>query len=274
MVLVATLAGVLVPVWLWKADLAARSLHFRKVSQTSLQPPDTAKALELKVSVAGAEIPTPYLTVFELVNDGTRPVPSSDFESPIELVPANKAVIARTSVTGTKPADLAPSLVADALSMKLKPMLLNPGDSVTIAVLTSGEAEPTFISRARIAGVQSVPIIDAQNKTPSPIRSGIILAAALLCLVGANLVIDGWPFQGVRLRPRAVFLIFMVSSTGAALFFTVTLETLGLNGFWPLIAAFVACMLITSPISSWLNRPEPKSSEASKGAVSQVTHAE
>lgn len=71
--LIVALASVIVPVWLWQADLTAHSLHFKKISQTSLQPPATAKALDLKISVGGAELPTPYLTVFELINDGAKP---------------------------------------------------------------------------------------------------------------------------------------------------------------------------------------------------------
>lgn len=265
-VLVATLAGVFVPVWLWKADLAARSLHFKKVSRTSLQPPDAAKTLELKVSVAGAELTKPYLSVFELVNDGSRPVLSSDFESPIELVPANKAVIVRASVTGATPPDLAPSLLAGAVFVKITPMLLNPGDSVTIAVLTTGEEEPIFSSRARIAGIQSVPIVDAYSKARSPVRVGMAIAGVLLWLVSANLVVDGWPSRGVRLRPRSAFLVFMASGVGASFLLIVALEALGINGFWSLLAAFVVCILITNLISRWLNRPELQLSETRKNA--------
>jgi hypothetical protein len=265
-VLVATLAGVLVPVWLWRADLDARSLHFRKLSQTSLQPPDTAKALDLRVSVGGAELQAPYLTVFELVNDGARPVPATDFESPLEIASKNKAEIVRTSITGAKPADLAPSLSVEAGALKIKPMLLNPGDSVTIAVLTTKE-EPIFTSRARIAGVRTVPIVDVQGKAMSPGRIAFTLIAGLLCFVAANLVVGAWPSEGVNLRPRASFAVFVVAAFGAAVFLTGGLESLGIEGFWPLMGTFIGCMLLTSLFASWLNRPELKTASAKADAV-------
>lgn len=255
LVLVATLAGVLVPVWLWREDLDARSVHFRKLSQTSLQPPDSAKALDLRVTVGGAELQSPYLTVFELVNDGARPVAASDFEAPIEITSKNKAEIVRTSVTGTTPTDLLPSLSVEAGVAKIKPMLLNPGDSVTIAVLTTKE-EPVFGSRARIAGIRTVPIVDAQRKTISPVRMSFVVAAGLLCLVAANLVFDGWPTRGVTLRPRASFVVFVVATFGAALFLTGGLDSLGIEGFWPLVGIFIGGMLLAGLVSSWLNRPK------------------
>lgn len=142
----------------------------------------------MTISLAGAELPTPYLTVFELVNDGAKPVPSADFESPIEIAVVNKAKIVRTSVTGTNPRDLSPDVSLDAGIVKIKPMLLNPGDSTTFAVLTSGE-EPVFASRARIAGVPSVSIDETTSKAESPTR---IAALALVALIFLLLPVSLW----------------------------------------------------------------------------------
>ncbi|MEO8390546.1 hypothetical protein [Polaromonas sp.] len=252
-VLVATLAGVLIPVWLWRADLEARSLHIRKLSQTSLQPPDTAKALDLQVSLAGVELQTPYLTVFELVNDGARPIPATDFESPLEITSANKAEIVRSSVTNAKPADITPSLSVVAGTLKIMPMLMNPGDSVTIAVLTTKE-EPFFVSKARIAGVRAVPILDTDTKPVSPVRSAVMALAALICCVAANLVVSAWPSAGVTLRPRASFVVFMVSTLGGALLLTATLDGFGIHGFLPLLVIFLVCIVLTGLVAARLNR--------------------
>jgi len=253
-VLGATLAGVLVPVWLWRADLEARSVHIRKLSQTSLQPPDTAKGFDVRVSVGGSELQTAYLTVFELVNDGARPVSASEFESSIEITSKNKAEIVRASVTSTKPADLLPSISIDAGTVKIKPMLLNPGDLVTFAVLSTKD-EPMFTSRARIAGVKTVPIVDAQSKSTPPLQIVISLFVGLTCFVAANLVLSAWPTDGVALRPRASFVMFMVAAFGAAVSLTAGLESVGVEGFWAYMGAFVGCMVLTSLVARWLNRP-------------------
>ena len=266
LVLAATLAGVLVPVWLWRADLGARSLHFRKISQTSLQPPDAAKTLDLRVSLAGAELSTPFLTVLELTNDGAKPVPSSDFETPIEVSPSNKATIVRASVTGTMPRELTPSLSVEAGAMRMKPLLLNPGDSITIAVLTTGEP-PVLISRARVAGVSSVPILDEQIKSRSPVLLGLAFVAALLCFVTQMLVVDGWPSRGVSLRPRAAFAIFVPGSIGGVSLLNAGLEAFGIEGFWPLAASYAACVIVAAFVAAWLNRSKQSSIETGRSAA-------
>ncbi len=253
-VLLITLAGVIVPVWLWRVDLAARSLHFRQISQSSLQPPDTAKALQLTIALAGVELKAPYLTVFELVNDGAKPISTSDFESPIEMVVTNKAGIIRATVTETSPPDLAPSVLVEDGKMKIKPMLLNPGDSMTVAILTTGE-EPGFQPHARVAGVQSVPVTYSGKKSQSLFRTTIYLLAALLCAAASNISMVGWPSKGVDLRPRAAFLTFFVTTQAGALIIITTLDRLGVNGYWSAIGAYLACAFVASFPSSWLNRP-------------------
>lgn len=252
--LLITFASVVVPIWLWQADISSRSIHFKKISQTSLQPPDTAKALDLKMSVDNAELPAPYLTVFELINDGARPISSSDFESPIEIVSTNAAVIVRTSINEKNPLDLAPIITLDNGLIRIKPMLLNVGDSVTIAVLTTG-GEPKFLSRARIAGVQSVPILDAKPKSKLPIWVGLILIiTALLSLVVLNLVIGGWPFKGVHLRARSAFLIFLLADASAAICVIFGLEAFGVDGLMLTALVLGVGIFLTLPVAKWMNR--------------------
>lgn len=269
--LLLALASVLVPVWLWQADLSARSLHIKKVSQTSLQPPDSARALSLTISLAGAELPTPYLTVFELVNDGAKPVPSSDFESSIEIAVVNKANIVRTSVTSTNPRDLSPDVSLDAGIVKIKPMLLNPGDSTTFAVLTSGE-EPVFASRARIAGVPSVSIDETTSKAGSPTRTAALALVALIFFVVASLTVDGWPLKGSFLRARASFVVSLSGFAAGATLAVGVADSLGYEGFWPAMALAVVGLVIAGFVSSWLNAAEKSTFATSKAKSESTKH--
>lgn len=250
--LLVALAGVLVPVWLWRADISARSLHIKKISQTSLQPPDSAKALSLTISIAGAELHTPYLTVFELVNDGAKPVPSSDFESSIEISTANAAKIVRTTLTNTTPKDLLPDVVLESGIVRIKPILLNPGDSATFAVLTSGDA-PSFVSRARIAGVPSVPIDEETSKTKSPRITATFSIFALAFFAISYLTYDGWTAKGCHLRPRAAFFVSFITFTSGAAMSMGFAESLGYSGAWPAIILGGVALLIAGYFGIWLN---------------------
>ena len=257
--LLATLAGVLVPVWLWRADLSSRSLHFRQLSQTSLHPPESDKVPDLTISVGGVELAKPYLTVLELVNDGVKPVPTADFESSLELVVQEGTSIARARVTETKPTDLAASVEWQNQSVKIKPLLINPGDSLTLAVITGGEA-PNFRTRARIAGIQSVPILDMRKPATQITRGVSLLAAAFLFLIAATSVVDALPSKTLRLRPRASFLIFIVTLGGGSMLASLAMDFLGVPGFWPLVGVFGVLAAAAAFASAWLNKKIVKAS--------------
>ncbi|MFZ2326516.1 MAG: hypothetical protein WAW73_06330 [Rhodoferax sp.] len=196
--------------------------------------------------------------MFELINDGAKPISSADFESPIEMVATNKAGIVRAIVTETNPPNLAPSVSVEDGRLKLKPMLINPGDSMTMALLTKGEA-PSFRPQARIAGVQSVPLVEEVKKSLSVTAMFLFLAAGSLFAIIANMAYSGTPSTEIQLRPRATFLVFIMAAQGAAMCLLVVFQGMGVDGVWPVIVAMIALTAITAPISNWLNRAVPVS---------------
>jgi hypothetical protein len=227
--LAVTIAGVVMPVWLWRADLSSRSLHFRLISQTSLQPADTASLPDLKLTVDGAELVSPFLTVVELLNDGNRPVPSSDFEGPIQLVVSKPSSIVKARITAKNPKELMTQLVTDPSSIQISPFLINPGDSLTIAVVTSGPL-PNFEPRARIAGLRTLPIEDSVKGRLTTFEKLLLVLGAVVCMIGPGFVAPWFPLKGVYLRPRAGVLIIFVGGVTAASLMDSALSAWGVYG--------------------------------------------
>lgn len=252
--LAATLAGVVAPILLWRADLESRSLRFVVLSRASLQPTVGTEVPDLKVTLNGVELSSPTLTVVRLSNDGAQPIPASDFEGKIRLVIAAPAKLVRASVTEVSPTDLSPSLTKESNSILIAPMLLNPGDSITFALLTSGTPK-TMESKARIAGLRTVPI----EETPKqPLRSAayaFFLVCAFVCMIGTAFFIKGQPFKGTYLRPRAAFLVTVVTATTGASIIDLLLKKWGFEGDWQLFVASMAMMLIAQPLSRAINKP-------------------
>lgn len=153
--LLATVAGLAVPVWLWQFDLNAKSLTVRIVSSVPLQSPSANSIPDLQISIEGEPVDNPVISTLEIANDGAKPIPTSDFESDIELQISEVSKIIRAKVAEVEPEDLKATVSVDGQSVRLKPLLLNPNDKVTLSVLTSG-AIPEFSPRARIAGVPSI----------------------------------------------------------------------------------------------------------------------
>jgi hypothetical protein len=202
--LLAALAGVLVPVWLWQVELSARSIAVRLVSSVALQPETTSTIPDLQISVDGVKLESPYLSTLELVNSGTKPIPSSDFESPIELLVYEGAQIVRARIASTRPTDVHGEITIDKQSVKLQPLLLNSKDSLTFAVITSGNA-PTFASRARIAGISKIAFEDVTRKKLDWNTAAVLLPVALISFVMYMV------FLVALIRPTAVTLVRPIS---------------------------------------------------------------
>jgi hypothetical protein len=166
--LAATTAGVVVPVSLWQADQRARAVEARVVSLTPLYPSVSGTEVDLKLSLGTTELRQPVLSVIEIRNSGTRPISGSDFEGPIEVLVEPGPTVRRASLTSKAPTSLRPELTQTAYGFQVQPLLLNPGDQMTVAVLTDG-GKPSFKALARIVGVMDVEVVVAQ-KEPDPRR--------------------------------------------------------------------------------------------------------
>lgn len=271
--LLAAVAGAAVPLWLWRADLVAHSLHFRLAAQTSLQPDEKNALKGLTLSIDGVELESPYLSVFELINDGSKPIAAADFESPIELRLEPNAFVARARVTATMPKDLEPVLVTDRQSVKLKPLLLNPADIVTIAIITSG-APPQFSPRTRIAGVAAVPLQDATKTSISGAKKwyfgALLFLFSYLCFLSYWIVADGLLNKaGVRLRRRAAALVAVVNAMGAAVPIILFFDIISEDRSWLVVLSFLGLGVAATITAKFWNRavPDDKKTLESKHAT-------
>jgi hypothetical protein len=253
-VLIATVAGVLVPVWLWRADLTSRAMHFRVGSIVSLQPQGQAALDGLALTIDDVKIDSPYLTVLEMHNDGSRPVPASEFEGPIQILAAPPTKIVRARLVKSTPKDLPLRLKIEGEQISIQPLLLNPGDTFEIAVLTSGPA-PTFRPMARIAGIRDLPMITDADETPRYryLLSGILLLTALIAALPAGMLIWNGFSKNVTLLPRAALLIALVTGSTAALLVQNALKLVGLEGFWPYLGGSLALLAVATPLGLSLN---------------------
>jgi hypothetical protein len=168
-IILVTLAGVIVPVWLWQADRQAKSLSSVIVSQTSLKPDISSNVDGIKIFVDNIPIDRPYLTVLKLSNNGSKPILTTDFEEPLEIQVDGDTTIVRSQITKSEPKDIQPKTTLDAKVIKIMPLLLNPNDNITFAVVTAG-GSPKFTVRSRVAGIAAVAIEDNITKTVSPTK--------------------------------------------------------------------------------------------------------
>jgi len=251
--LLVTIISVVVTVWIWRADLNSRSLQFRIVSQVSLQPDNINSIQGLQVAVDGVPLKLPYLSVLELSNDGEKPIPSSDFEAPLEIRIGEGSTVARAQATATSPKDIEATLSWEAQSLKVKPLLLNPKDVVTISILTSGK-KPEFTTRARIAGISVVPIDDNTGTQTKVGTAMLFFLAALLLFVTSDITNSGFfGHEAIFLRKRAAILVSTVTGLTGAIIFIEFLDAIGVTTVWQVVLSFTGMILVSGLLAAIWN---------------------
>lgn len=241
--LVAALVGIAVPVWLWQVDLHAKSLVVKLVSAVELQAPIAPSIPDIQLTVGGTTIASPVLYTLEIFNNGSKPIPTADFESPLELKLNGASKVVRASIASTEPADVSAEVETTPELIRLKPLLLNPGDKLRIAILTSGKIS-TVIPRARIAGVSKVEfenaLIPNGKRTPILVNAAFGIVGMVLYFVFGASIAPSSRSKIPRVLSSATMAVLLVLST------TVVLKALdlthvekSLNTLWPLIPLFM-----------------------------------
>jgi hypothetical protein len=118
-------------------------------------------------------------------NSGNVPIPAEDFERPVVLeLGANAVPLPGTiEVKEAKPAELHPNVSAEGATLIVQPLLLNPGDSFSIAALVRDFSGPLAVD-GRVVGVSKIGLGE-----PNDYKSGRLLRTTLGALEGGAAVL-------------------------------------------------------------------------------------
>lgn len=173
------------PVWLWKFDLASRELSVALPLQTRLVVGVSIPA-STKISVLrdGKELNDPYSSIIEIRNTGAKPILPSEIEGALNLIVDNDKAIVDAQLIDTSPAALNPSMTVGKQSVSIQPLLLNPGDSFVLSILTEN-GKPIFAPKFRIAGVSDVKILQESARPNLRPLTWLVGVTAPLAVCGA-----------------------------------------------------------------------------------------
>lgn len=218
------LAGVILPFLIWKADFSSKALELRVTSLSSLEPASRIRNLEMFLN--GNKLEAPYASTIKLVNTGSKPVMSQDFDTPVEIYLNEGARFAGAQLAATSPSGLPVELKVTDQAIVISKHLSNPGDSMTLNVVTSG-TRPAFGVKARIAGIskiamldQTVPKINFAQRTEDVIRlicGATLFAISLLFLVVRLTMPETLVPRSVSHTVMAISYVSAVLLVGAAL---------------------------------------------------------
>jgi hypothetical protein len=157
------------------ADLRGHGLTLSLVSSASLQPSAGSPIQDLQVTLNGSRIENPYLSSLTIINSGSKPILSSDFDTPLGITVQGQATLVTAQISGSTPKGIPVDLKVEDGRVKILPFLSNPGDEVNLVVITSGI--PNLIPSARIAGVREIVVQDLTQVQAKPLAA---LAAGLI----------------------------------------------------------------------------------------------
>lgn len=151
-----------------------KTLTYEIISRTAVLSASEEIAGKLQILFQGEAVRKVHLLVLKLANTGNVPVISSDYEREINFIFSDCEKILSAEISETNPAKLIAELIVKDKNIVLKPLLLNPGDSITLKALISG-FESNIEVEGRVVGVKTI-----GKRTESSGWSFTIMIAGLL----------------------------------------------------------------------------------------------
>ena len=201
-------------------DLSSRSLAVRLLATSSLQP--AVNIQNLQISLNGQNVESPYISTIELVNNGSKPILSSDFDGALQIRMANDAKLISAEITSTTPKNIPAQVTTSGNGAAISPFLSNPIDSITFATITS-VPRPEFEVRARIVGINDVGLED------NTVRSSSYWSSLVSLVISYGLVFLYFVFLPIAYRYKQFMIPRGLAFCTAALSAFASVRMINLN---------------------------------------------
>jgi hypothetical protein len=162
--IVAGISGILAVAVAVFVFMQGRSEQSKKVeiqliaSSTLVDAAVSGAARGIEILYAGHKIPNYALLQLRVVNVGGQPIRSADYETPIEIGIQNVSEILSAEQTSADPPGMNATPFVSGKTIQMPPVLLNPGDSITltVGVVPMPGVTPGIAPLGRIAGVKRI----------------------------------------------------------------------------------------------------------------------
>ncbi len=243
-----TVASIVVPIWLWQADLSSKALTLTIQSVVEIQPQGVGPLEGIQMFIDEKLLSTPSVSVLELSNTGSRPIVAADFEGPLKITVASPSEIRKVRFGSFRSTtSLEPKINLIEGVVFIQPLLLNPSDVIRLNLVTAN-ARPEYSIHGRIAGVAEITINDAQS-THMLKRYWLKKAITILLLVIYIVNIMEFAYMGIQKRSFMPWALAtgLVTGLGGILLSVLQFpwEQTSMSTFSPIVAIVV---LISVPI--------------------------
>ncbi|MFA0434397.1 hypothetical protein AB4605_21215 [Vibrio cyclitrophicus] len=172
-----TLLSILVPIGIAYFESTENELTVEWVSTDNLVS-DTEQGTGLKVFFDEQLVEAPKLIRLQIKNSGTEPISKSDFDTPLQLKFAQGATLLKAIITSTVPTSIPAEVSLESDSIELKPLLLNPEDTINVSIIISGTIDNLEVF-GRIANIQSLDLIKHESEKNQASKYVIVIATSV-----------------------------------------------------------------------------------------------
>ena len=171
---------------------------------------------KIEIRYEGEAISDPYLMLVRFVNTGNKPIVPEDFKWPVHVeIEGLEKFPLSVGVAATSNPDLGAEVALEPDGGTLEPLLLNPGDWVTMSLLLDG-APSTWKVRGRVVGVKEFRPYWQKRLAGLQTALGFTLGG-FLTLVGVGVLVAGGDSSGFKigLASGNFVLAFLIGMAGA-----------------------------------------------------------
>lgn len=250
-----TIVGVVVGVymvrWAFFSDANAKSLIISVLSKNAIGDLGGNSFGEVKISIDGRNLDNAYVTNFQILHNGTRPIVASDFERPLEISMGEDVKIEKVNLKDGALSSLEPSYDLIDNKLRISPLLMNPGDLIAVEVLTAG-GSPDLNVKGRIAGVSSIPIkLKEAEGLVRRLRFPILLSVFLFTF--ASFLLDPLDPRSKIGRARRSFAALLLTASSAVQL-SLLADAFGMpKGQLSLVILILPLTIMAGVLSFWLD---------------------
>lgn len=182
------LVAIAVSVYLYIRQKESKALVYDVIANNPLLSQEAMKELgnNLKMEYNNKQIDSLRLIVFRFFNAGNKPIEATEFHlnEPIEISFGNNGEILDKAVLDANPADVGKrvKLASDQNKLQIQPLLLNPGDTFTVKVITTCDQGPV-IPTASISGVRQIESVELRRGQAFYVKMRIIWVIGITSIV-------------------------------------------------------------------------------------------
>ncbi len=181
-----------------------KTLAYEIISRTAVLSASEEIAGKLQILFQGEPVRKVHLLVLRLTNNGNVPITSADYEREISFTFSDCEKILSAEISEIMPQQLQAEISVKDKGITIKPLLLNPGDSITLKTLISGFENSIDID-GRVVGVKAI-----EKKTESFGWSSALMSIGLILVsIGLITIFTAKPPQTFSDNP-VNFTIFML----------------------------------------------------------------